>query len=193
MRKKLEDELRQHRNHLEALVAERTLELTNANEQLRNQIAERERLEHALRQAQKMEAIGRLAGGIAHDFNNLLTAILGYSELLLSDLAPDDPRRKSVEEVKSAGERAAALTVKGMLPRMIGEHIELITLLQPGLRRVKTDPHQIEQVIMNLAVNARDAMPAGGKLTIQTQDVCLNTNNAPESLPRRPAKARVWD
>jgi PAS domain S-box-containing protein len=152
--------------------------------------------EEQLRQSQKMESIGTLAGGIAHDFNNLLTAINGYSELALRKLEADHPVRSKIEEIKKAGERAAALTrqllafsrkqllqprvldlnsvVTGMgkmLPRMIGEDIDLRIELDSSLGQVKADPGQIEQVILNLAVNARDAMLDGGYLTIKTGNV----------------------
>jgi two-component system cell cycle sensor histidine kinase/response regulator CckA len=160
-------------------------------------VTERKSLEAQLRQAQKMEAVGQLAGGIAHDFNNLLTAILGYSDLTIAQLARQDPMLRNVEEIKKAGERAAALTrqllafsrkqvlqpkvidlnsvvsnLERMLQRVIGEDVELRTLLDPNLGRIKVDPGQIEQIIMNLAVNARDAMPQGGKLTIETKNIC---------------------
>lgn len=155
--------------------------------------------EAQLRQSQKMEAVGRLAGGVAHDFNNLLTVIRGYSELILSRLAPNDPTHREMEEVKKAADRAAGLTsqllafsrrqfvatkvvdlnavvmnMDGMLRRLLGEDIiELCSDLDPRLGSIKADPGQVEQVIMNLAVNARDAMPTGGRLTIETRNVII--------------------
>ena len=160
---------------------------------------DRKQLENQLRQAQKMEAIGQLAGGVAHDFNNLLTVISGYSELLQHHLSADETLRKHAEQIKSAGDRASALTrqllafsrqqvlrtvvldlnsavtdLLQMLPRLIGEHIELKTVLDPKPTFVKTDPGQLEQVLLNLAINARDAMPGGGTLTIETANVTLN-------------------
>jgi PAS domain S-box-containing protein len=161
-------------------------------------ITGRKILEEQLRQSQKMDAIGQLAGGIAHDFNNLLTAINGFSDLSLRRLEAEDPLRGNIEEVKKAGERAASLTrqllafsrkqvlqpkvfglnsviseLEKMLKRLIGEDIELRTVLDRDTGTVKADPGQIEQVIMNLVVNARDAMPAGGKLTIETKNIDL--------------------
>ncbi len=154
---------------------------------------ERERLVRRLTGAQKMEAVGQLAGGVAHDFNNLLTSIAGYSELLIQGLSWEDPRRGHAEEIRKAGQRAAALTrqllafsrrqvleprvldlnsvVEGMEPMLrsvLGEDIRLVTLKSPDLCRVRADPSQIEQAILNLVVNARDAMPRGGALTIET-------------------------
>ena len=155
--------------------------------------------EAQLRQSQKMEAVGRLAGGVAHDFNNLLTVIRGYSELLLARLAPDDPIRKDMVEIKKAADRASGLTrqllafsrrqfiapkvidlnalianMDGMLRRLLGEDIvELCTELNPHAGSIRADAGQIEQVIMNLAVNARDAMPKGGRLTIETHNVTI--------------------
>jgi CheY-like chemotaxis protein len=150
-----------------------------------------------------MEAIGRLTGGIAHDFNNLLTAIIGYSDLLLSRLSHNDPSRQDIEEVKKAGERAASLTrqllaysrkqvlqakvldlnhivgdMDKMVRRVVGEDIKLMTVLGAELGCVKADPGQIEQVLLNLVVNARDAMPQGGKLTIETKNVELDESYA---------------
>lgn len=174
-------------------------------------VTDRKRLEEQLRQAQKMEAVGHLAGGIAHDFNNLLTVINGYSDLLLVRMAPADPRQTEVNEVRQAGERAAALTrqllafsrrqvvepvrldlntvvtqTERMLARLIGEDVRFTTILDPHLPTVIADPGQIEQVLMNLAVNARDAMPDGGRLTVATQAITLNpgvVGSDPELLP----------
>jgi PAS domain S-box-containing protein len=156
-------------------------------------------LEEQLRQSQKMEAVGQLAGGVAHDFNNLLTAINGYAALLLRRVSDDSPIKSQLEEIKKAGERAANLTrqllafgrkqmlhplslnlndnvsdLTKMLKRLIGEDIQLITKLDPRLARTKADPGQIEQVVMNLVVNARDAMPSGGVITIETANAELN-------------------
>lgn len=156
-------------------------------------VTERRQLEEEARQARKMETAGRLAGGIAHDFNNLLTAILGTSELLLQELAPEAPAREDVEEIKRAATRAAGLTrqllafsrrqvlqprildvavvvqgVETMLRRLLGEHIALLTRTEADLWRVRADPGQLEQVILNLCVNARDAMPAGGTIIIRS-------------------------
>jgi two-component system cell cycle sensor histidine kinase/response regulator CckA len=164
---------------------------------------ERMRLEEQLLQAQKMEAIGRLAGGIAHDFNNMLTAMKSYCELLLADMEKHDPRRSDVVEIGKAADRATALTrqllafsrqqvlhpepldlnhmvseVEGMLRRLIGADTELITRLTPGLGMVTADSGEIQRVIVNLAVNARDAMPHGGKLSIETANVELDEDYA---------------
>src|SRR5437773_582533 len=160
---------------------------------------ERKQLEVQLRQAQKMEAVGRLAGGVAHDFNNLLNVIMGYGELLLERLAEDDPSRSKIVEIRSAAERAASLTrqllafsrkqviqprvldlnlllaeMEKMLRRLIGEDVELSTRRPLALDRVRADPGQIEQFVMNLVVNARDAMPEGGKLVIEMANVELD-------------------
>jgi PAS domain S-box-containing protein len=164
---------------------------------------ERAVLERELHHAQKMDAIGQLAGGMAHDFNNLLTAIFGYCDLLLNDIPATDSRRGDVEEIKKAATAAASLTdrllafsrkqiiepkvldlnaVVGdmgrLLQRVIGEDVEMELNLAPTLGRVKADPHQIGQVLMNLVVNARDAMPQGGKLTITTDNIALDDTYA---------------
>jgi two-component system, cell cycle sensor histidine kinase and response regulator CckA len=166
---------------------------------VKRDVTEVRRMEERLRQSQKMEAVGRLAGGVAHDFNNLLTAISGYSDLLIHRLPDGSTLRRDVEEIRKAGDRAAALTrqllafsrrqvlqpkvldlnavvtnMGQMLRRLIGEDIELSTDLSPSLSRVNADPGQIEQVIVNLAVNARDAMPDGGRITIATTDAELS-------------------
>ena len=153
-------------------------------------------LEHQLRQAQKMEAVGRLAGGVSHDFNNLLTAILGYADLLALALPEDSPLRRNTDEIKSASQRGADLTrqllafgrrqvlapevldlnetvvtIEKLLRRVIGEDIELVTELDPQIGAVRADPSQIEQVLLNLGINGRDAMPEGGVLTLRTGTV----------------------
>ena len=166
-------------------------------------ITDRKLLEEQLRQSQKMEAIGQLAGGIAHDFNNLLTSVLGYSNLALNRLSPHEPIREEIEEIQKAGDRAANLTRQllafsrkqlfepvvldvnarivestRMLSRLIGERIRLVTELDPSLGSVRADPGQIEQVLVNLVVNARDAMPEGGTLTIRTQNADVDAVSA---------------
>ncbi|MGA8538900.1 MAG: ATP-binding protein, partial [Terriglobales bacterium] len=171
-------------------------------------ITETRMLELQFRQAQKMEAIGRLAGGIAHDFNNLLMVISGYSEFLLERLGPDPRLRGPAQEISNATERATSLTRQllafsrkqmltpkvldlneavnenlKMLTRMIGEDIDLVMVPGPALGAMRADPSQIDQVIMNLAVNARDAMPQGGKLTIETANVTLDENFARTHAP----------
>ena len=163
-------------------------------------VTARRALEDELRHAQKIEAVGRLAGGIAHDFNNLLTAIFGFSDLALEQLDADHPARPEVQEVRKAAESAASLTrqllafsrkqvlqpsvlnlndtvkrMQTLLQRVIGEHIGLVTTLSPSLHDVFADPGQLEQVVMNLAINARDAMPNGGRLTIETTNVAFET------------------
>ncbi|PYX46102.1 MAG: hybrid sensor histidine kinase/response regulator [Acidobacteria bacterium] len=174
-------------------------------------ITERRALEQQLQQSQKMEAVGRLAGGIAHDFNNLLMVILGYSEFLLERLGAEPNLRGPAQEISSAAERASSLTRQllafsrkqmlaprivnlndvatenlKMLTRMIGEDIDLVMVPSPNLWPVRADAGQIEQVIMNLAVNARDAMPSGGKLTIETSNVTLDEEYARFHAPLQP-------
>jgi len=162
-------------------------------------ITEQRKLESQLRQAQKMDAVGRLAGGIAHDFNNLLMIVSAYAELMLDSLAAEHPLRNHAQQILSAAQRAADLTrqllafgrkqmqtlqlldlnhvlkeISRMLPRLIGEDIQLIVVPGRELGSVRADPMQIEQIVMNLAANARDAMPRGGKLTIETARVRLD-------------------
>jgi two-component system, cell cycle sensor histidine kinase and response regulator CckA len=187
---------------------------------LKRSVTEKERAEalnalkksqEQLLQAQKLEAVGRLAGGISHDFNNLLTAIMGYSELTLRELKPQDPLRRNLEEIRRASDRAASLTrqllafsrkqvmqlkvfdlnsvvidLERMLRRMIGEDIDLRTTLLDGNGNIKADPGQIEQVIMNLVINARDAMPMGGKLTIETTRVYLDETSVQDHIEPTP-------
>jgi signal transduction histidine kinase/ActR/RegA family two-component response regulator len=202
-----DDALRSHRDHLEEEVAARTAALARGQEELR--------------QAQKMEAVGRLAGGVAHDFNNLLTIVLGRSELLLKRLGPTDPLRRQVEMIRKTTERAADLThqllafsrkqvlearvlsvnavvtgMERMLRLMVTENVRLILKLEAALEQVKVDPGQLEQVIMNLAVNARDAMPKGGVLTLETANVELDAafaHDHPGSRPGPHVMLRVSD
>ena len=166
-----------------------------------NDVTERKRLEEQFRQAQKMEAVGRLAAGVAHDFNNLLTAILGTTDLMLEDLSPDDPDREGLHDIRSASERAAVLTrqlltfsrqqvvspqvlrlndlvleLEKLLRRLLGEDVTIRVAVAPDCGGVKADPGQLEQVIVNLAVNARDAMPNGGRLTLETKNVDLDAD-----------------
>jgi signal transduction histidine kinase/ActR/RegA family two-component response regulator len=173
-------------------------------------ISDRRRLEAQLHQAQKMEAVGRLAGGIAHDFNNLLTVIQGYAEMLAESLKGDVEKDESVGEIMKAAQRAAALTrqllafsrqqvlemqvldlgavvaeTEKMLHRLIGEDVVVTVVRHPDLDRVKADPGQVTQVLLNLAVNARDAMPEGGRLTIEVSNLLLEAplEGAPEPIP----------
>lgn len=189
-------QLREANQQLQAFSQSISQEKAEALEALRQS-------QEQLLQSQKLEAIGQLAGGVAHDFNNLLTVIGGYSDLLLRKLASDDPSRPRIQQIHEASDRAASLTrqllafsrkqvlqpkvldlnsivpdIQRMLRRMIGENIELRTTLQRDLGNIKADPNQIEQVIMNLVINARDAMPSGGKLSIETANVYLDENYA---------------
>jgi two-component system, cell cycle sensor histidine kinase and response regulator CckA len=174
-------------------------------------VTERRRVEARLRQASKMEAVGLLASGVAHDFNNLLSVILSYGELLASDLKAGDPMRDDLNEIRDAGLRAVGLTrqllafgrqqvlqpqvvnltaivagMEKMLGRLIGEDVELVATGPSSIGRISVDPGQMEQVIMNLAVNARDAMPQGGKLTIETGEVVLDAVYAADHLGVKP-------
>ena len=188
---------------LERRVLERTGELQAANERLQNEMIQRSQAEEALRQAQKMEAVGQLAGGIAHDFNNLLTIILGYTSFLIEDEDLDSKAHASLQQVDSAAKRAANLTrqlltfsrkqvthlehlnlgevitqVTKMLDRVLGEDIALQIVATEGLPGVHADRAMLEQIILNLAVNARDAMPNGGRLTIRTSALDLSAEDA---------------
>jgi PAS domain S-box-containing protein len=184
-------------------------------------VTERRVLEQQLRMAQKMEAVGRLSGGIAHDFNNLLGVIIGYIQVMKRTLVPGQPSYEYAEEIEKAGQRAVSLTrqllafsrqqvlepvilnlntlvseMEKMLPRLIGEDIQLILVLDPAIGQVKADSGQIEQVVMNLTVNARDAMPDGGTLTIQTANAELDTAFArehPGSVPGKYVMLAVTD
>src|SRR5436190_2582787 len=174
---------------------------------LRQQIDEQERLEAQLLQAQKIESVGRLASGVAHDFNNLLTAIIGYTGLALRELPPGNVARSDLLEIQKVAQRATGLTSQLMafarkqvselcslnlndlitdmdrlLRRLVAEDIELVTLPDPSLARVTADPGRLGQVLVNLAVNARDAMPNGGKLTIKTANIQLNHNHVCQQI-----------
>jgi nitrogen-specific signal transduction histidine kinase/CheY-like chemotaxis protein len=171
-------------------------------------MTERRTLENQFRQAQKMEAVGRLAGGVAHDFNNLLTVILSYTDMLMEDVSPRDTRAEDLSEIRKAAVAAASLTrqllafsrqqvieprllnlndvvasSEKMLRRLIGEDIDVQTTLSSVPLTVLIDPGQLEQVMMNLAVNARDAMPTGGRLTLETANVTLDADYARDHWP----------
>jgi two-component system, cell cycle sensor histidine kinase and response regulator CckA len=176
-------------------------------------VTEQRQLEEQLQQAQKMESLGRLAGGVAHDFNNLLTVINGMADLVLAGLADDDPARRDLEQIRQAGDRAATLTSRllaisrrqilkpevldlsavvdslhEMIERLVGEDVQLEFAVDPALGSVKADPGQIEQVLLNLVVNARDAMPDGGRLRIETRAVMLDVVYAAEHPGTRPGR-----
>jgi signal transduction histidine kinase len=171
------------------------------------------RSEEQLRQSQKMEAVGILAGGVAHDFNNMLSVILGHGDLLLADLKPTDPMRADVEQIQTAAARGADMTrqllmfsrqqvlepkvvalndllagMDRMLQRILGADVDLVSILAAPLGRVRVDPGSIERIVMNLTVNARDAMPRGGKLTIETANVVLDDEYAKQHLGVRPGR-----
>jgi signal transduction histidine kinase len=193
------------RNHLSRLGVTVSREMSQAEGR-----RERSRLEQQFRQAQKMDAVGRLAGGVAHDFNNLLTVITGYAELLLASGRPEPHQRTALEEIQRAAERGGALThqllafsrgqpftacivqlnslivrMEKMLSRLIGEDIELITVAAAEPATIRTDPGQLEQVVMNLVVNARDAMPGGGKLIIETANAEVDQTYAGPNVDLR--------
>ena len=185
---------------------------------LARDVSDRKRLEEQFRQSQKMEAVGRLAGGVAHDFNNLLTVINGYSGLVLAGLPADDPNREPVAEIQRAGGRAAKLTrqllafsrsqllqpdvvcpnellgeLHKLLRRLIGADVDLTLSLDPAAGCARVDPGQFEQAVINLAVNARDAMPDGGRLTVETRGVELAAPSHPDVRPGRYVRVAVSD
>ncbi len=170
---------------------------------IKEDVSSQKKMEAQFRQAQKMEAVGQLAGGVAHDFNNLLTIILGQSEMMLMQMEPDNPVALKIKDILEAGRRAASLTrqllafsrrqifqvkvsdlneiilgTDKMIRRLLGEDIELVTIPKEKVKRIKADVAQIEQVIMNLAVNARDAMPSGGKLVIEVGEKTVDLKSA---------------
>lgn len=204
-------QLEEANRQLESLSQTNVLKRTEAEKEKTDALEALRNTEKQLLQSQKLEAVGRLAGGISHDFNNLLTVILGYSDITLRQLGEDHPLRRNLEEIVRASERAAALTrqllafsrkqvmqpkvfdvntvvteLEKMLRRMIGEDIELRVGLQSDLGNIKADPVQLEQVIMNLVVNARDAMPKGGKLSIETTNVYLDESYARDHVSVEP-------
>lgn len=207
---RLRQEARMKMEQMEAMVSDRTRELATANEQLKIEIAERARTEEALRQSQKMEALGQLAGGIAHDFNNLLTIIRGYVEHLISEGQHTNETLVALQEINLASERAAKLTSQmlmfgrkkklqpqdldlsgvirhlgNMFRRLLGENIDLQIECGDSPLDVHADPVMIEQIVLNLALNARDAMPDGGRLTI-----CASAAEFDETRARNNPKAR---
>ena len=190
------DLVREYQGNLERKVDERTRQLSEANDELRREMQERSELERKLRFSQKMEAVGRLAGGVAHDFNNLLTAIRGYADILLQDVPLDSPLRGDLDQLRRATQRSASLAnqllafsrpevtqlaelalnpmlleMRDMLSAVLGEDVELTIATGEGPGRLRADSVQLEQVILNLVLNARDAMPDGGTLTIETSTV----------------------
>ncbi|HEU4724930.1 MAG TPA: PAS domain S-box protein [Candidatus Eisenbacteria bacterium] len=182
-----------HRWHRSQLFPRREADGSIHVDGIEADVTERVKLEDQLRHAQKMEAIGQLAGGVAHDFNNILTAVIGYSDLLLARLTPSDPNRRAVEEIRKGGDRAAGLTrqllafgrrsatqprlvdvnaavgeLEPMLRRLVGEDVSFTLDLAPALGNIRIDPTHFEQIIVNLVVNARDALPRGGSIRIET-------------------------
>jgi signal transduction histidine kinase/ligand-binding sensor domain-containing protein/CheY-like chemotaxis protein len=222
VRQRAETALRESHGELEHRVQNRTAELARTNASLQAEVAERKRVEAQLRQSQKMEAVGQLAGGVAHDFNNLLTVILGQSELLSEDGGGIEEREAAIRDIKAAAQRATNLTrqllvfsrhqavnpvpvdlnaivggISKLLRHVIGEHLALSTPLCAGSLGVLADPGMLEQVLLNMAVNARDAMPRGGQLTIATDAVTLTPEQAlrigPHARPGQFACVSVRD
>lgn len=206
-------QLEEQNKALDKRVTEKTAELQASTATLKINIEQQKQLKAQFYQAQKMEAIGNLAGGVAHDFNNILTVINGYSELLLLQTPNDDPNFSRIQEIHSAGKRAANLTnqllafsrkqlikpvplnlneqiadAEKMLQRLIGEHIDFQTILEPDLCTIQADPGQINQILLNLAVNARDAMPKGGQLTVRTREVEIGKEHKHPGFTFEPGK-----
>ena len=201
--KAAEGSLRELNQELEQRVVERTAELRSSNQLLREEIERRKSLEEQLLQSQKMEAVGQLAGGIAHDFNNLLTVIAGHGRLLQEELTPDHHGQERMTQLLNAADRAAGLVsqllafsrrqivqprplnlnatvarAETMLRRILGEDVRLLTCLSPTLENTEVDPGQIEQALMSLIINAKDAMPEGGRITIETGNVDFEAEHA---------------
>ena len=206
--KQSQADLARARDELELRVAERTVELQQANDQLRSEVEQRERVEEELLRTRKLEAIGRLAGGLAHDFNNLMTIVVGYCETMRSELSGDEPLLKQVNQIQKAAERANSLTrqllafsrrqkphaellslntvlndMADMLRRLLSDDIEVAMHLAPALGLLRADRGQIEQVILNLVINAADAMPRGGKLVLETTNALLNDDERTRYSP----------
>ncbi len=212
-RTKAREELKKHRDDLENLVRERTFELHTKNIQLQNEISDRKRLQKQLFQSQKLEAVGRLAGGIAHDFNNILTVISGYSEIIQKNLLKGDKNISKVKQIKLAADKAEALTkqllafsrkqvlkaktvnlnslfreMEKFLRRLLKENIKIKKTLDKNLKKVLVDPFQIEQVIMNLFINASDAIEESGTITIKTENIILDKSRTFEDVEMKPGE-----
>ena len=209
----LRHQLEEQNKALDKSIYKKTAELQASTATLKQNIEQQKQLKAQFYQAQKMEAIGNLAGGVAHDFNNILTVINGYSELLLLQTPDDNPNFSRIQEIHNAGKRAANLTnqllafsrkqvikpvpinlneqiadAEKMLQRLIGEHIYFQTILEPDLCTIQADPGQVNQILLNLAVNARDAMPKGGQLTVRTRQVEIGKDHKQPEFSFEPGK-----